>query len=518
MTSAGHHVMLDGASAPPAPAYWGLCFTAEEPNVVVNMAKTGSPPAVTLETSTDGETWTAFDANGGTTPITLAAIGDHVFFRAGTAGNAKMSSGTTAYRSFTLSGKCAASGNCMSLISASDPTVVLTSSNTYAFSSLFRDCTQLTTVPELPSTTVTSNCYRSMFQGCTSLTFAHTLPATGAANNCYRSMFQGCTSLVSSPRLKLLTNWPTVGSYFPYNDIFSGCTSLSSIEVDFLPPLMFRSYYSGLFSGGATGIVRTFESAAEEVMSSLPSGWSVEIASDGYHAGFVISTRYVLTFTPNTDCRVSLDFGATWTDVPQSTPFSIGNRTAAMVEVSSPTILSRNYGSSVFKISSNTSHGQVYLSGDATSLAVRGGGLTSLPSYALYYACYKLVNSSNGISIPIGARFVRIPSVISYSCCSHMFEGCESLVSAPTLPATTLQSYCYERMFDGCTSLSWIDLAATSWGDTFLYHPFRDWVNGVAASGTFRCPTALGTPPDGDNPIERGTDRCPNGWTVVNTD
>lgn len=35
--------------------YRGLTFAAEKPNVVVNMAKSGSPPSVTLEKSTDGK-------------------------------------------------------------------------------------------------------------------------------------------------------------------------------------------------------------------------------------------------------------------------------------------------------------------------------------------------------------------------------------------------------------------------------------------------------------------------------
>ena len=39
-------------------------------------------------------------------------------------------------------------------------------------------------------------------------------------------------------------------------------------------------------------------------------------------------------------------------------------------------------------------------------------------------------------------------------------------------------------------------------------------VYGAAATGTFYCPVALGT----NETIERGTSRCPTGWTVINTD
>ena len=60
---------------------------------------------------------------------------------------------------------------------------------------MFRNCTSLATAPELPVTTLASNCYTSMFYGCTSLTVAPVLPATTLAPSCYLAMFSGCTSL-----------------------------------------------------------------------------------------------------------------------------------------------------------------------------------------------------------------------------------------------------------------------------------------------------------------------------------
>lgn len=37
--------------------------------------------------------------------------------------------------------------------------------------------------------------------------------------------------------------------------------------------------------------------------------------------------------------------------------------------------------------------------------------------------------------------------------CASMFQDCKSLLTAPTLPATTLTQYSYQSMFRGCTSL-----------------------------------------------------------------
>ena len=38
-------------------------------------------------------------------------------------------------------------------------------------------------------------------------------------------------------------------------------------------------------------------------------------------------------------------------------------------------------------------------------------------------------------------------------CYSYMFNGCTSLTTAPSLPATTLADYCYYGMFNSCTKI-----------------------------------------------------------------
>lgn len=43
---------------------------------------------------------------------------------------------------------------------------------------------------------------------------------------------------------------------------------------------------------------------------------------------------------------------------------------------------------------------------------------------------------------------------LATTCYNHMFKGCTSLTSAPALPATTLADWCYSHMFEDCTSLT----------------------------------------------------------------
>lgn len=88
-----------------------LCFTAEQANSTVRLDKVGSPNTISLETSTDGSTWTDYswtDSTGDT--VTLASVGDKVYIRAKTE-NQTIGSSASYYYTFVMTGKIAASGN-----------------------------------------------------------------------------------------------------------------------------------------------------------------------------------------------------------------------------------------------------------------------------------------------------------------------------------------------------------------------------------------------------------------------
>ena len=67
--------------------------------------------------------------------------------------------------------------------------------NKARFYKLFMKCSELTSAPELPATTLAEGCYCDMFNGCTNLTSAPELPATTLAADCYSHMFEDCTKL-----------------------------------------------------------------------------------------------------------------------------------------------------------------------------------------------------------------------------------------------------------------------------------------------------------------------------------
>ena len=91
------------------------------------------------------------------------------------------------------------------------------------FCNLFKNCTALTSAPDLPATTLASSCYGAMFFLCTNLVNAPALPAETLADECYSAMFFRCTNLVKAPALPAETLEKSC-----YNAMFNGCISLTS--------------------------------------------------------------------------------------------------------------------------------------------------------------------------------------------------------------------------------------------------------------------------------------------------
>jgi hypothetical protein len=198
-----------------------LTFIAQEPNSTIRIVTIGSPVIEGLQYKTNNdEEWSTYTftmmSKGPT--IELTNVGDYVRFQ-----NTKeqLSTSTSNYVQFKMTGKIAASGNIQSMLNYS------TSCIPYCYYNMFYNCTSLTSAPELPATTLATECYQFMFQGC-SLTTAPELPATNLAAGCYDSMFYRCTNLTVAPTLPATTLATEC-----YQFMFNGCTSLNYIKVGF---------------------------------------------------------------------------------------------------------------------------------------------------------------------------------------------------------------------------------------------------------------------------------------------
>ena len=296
--------MFLGNGSQPVAQYWGFYFEAEEPNCVVNMEKyvvkqtanmpnLGDIQVVSLESSRDGVTWTSFDAanayigNGsvvGTTPITLANVGDRVYFRCPyTSYTDKYNTYYYAYKEnftlkayqyhyFTLTKKAGAHGNIMSLLLDVESNLAFASG--MSLFALFDSCVNLTSAPSLPATTLSVSCYDNLFWGCTGLTAAPELPATTLAESCYRYMFGECTGLTTAPALHATTQVINCYQYMFYN-----CTRLNAISVDFTSWASGTgNWVSGVGNSGTFTCPAALgtQSTISRGVSYCPANWTVQ--------------------------------------------------------------------------------------------------------------------------------------------------------------------------------------------------------------------------------------------------
>ncbi len=139
------------------------------------------------------------------------------------------------------------------------------------YSQMFRDCSGLTTAPELPATTLAQGCYEYMFAGWTALTTAPALPATTLTEGCYAFMFSGCSGLTTAPKelpattlaescyhhmfvnCNSLTTAPalpaTTLAVSCYSHMFEDCTSLTTAPAELPATTLAVSCYKYMFSG-----------------------------------------------------------------------------------------------------------------------------------------------------------------------------------------------------------------------------------------------------------------------------
>lgn len=151
------------------------------------------------------------------------------------------------------------------------PATILASGCYY---SLFQGCSKLINPPELPATEMKQNCYRGLFYGCSSLVNPPQLPATTLATECYRALFARCTSLVNAPKLPATTLADGC-----YKELFFGCTSL--VNPPTLPATTLTTEcYRALFYG-CSKLNNVTVYANDISATNCTSNWLSGVASEG---------------------------------------------------------------------------------------------------------------------------------------------------------------------------------------------------------------------------------------------
>ncbi len=418
----------------------------------VEIKAVGSPDAIYLEYSTDGESWSTYILDA--TKVKLKS-GGFIQFRARNSGNDTFSKDYSNYYHVEFSDGAPSvrvSGNIMSLLSrdlsattmpehafdhlfdscsavtdASDlklPDFVSAS----CYSRMFYNCTELTGAPALPATTLAEYCYSQMFRECKLLTTAPALPAMKLADCCYQSMFYNCSSLTTAPVLKadeLVSNC--------YYEMFNGCTSLE-IAPDLPATKLADCCYQSMFfncSGLKTAPVLN--------ASELKNGC------------------YYDMFSGCTSLKAAPDLPAT-------------------------KLADYCYASMFSGCTSLT-----------TAPVLNASELKEGCYYGMFSACTSLRTAP-----------VLNASELKEGCYYEMFSGCTSLKTAPELPAKILVSCCYYQMFYGCSSLNYVKALFTT--IPVDKDCLTDWLSGVSSEGTFVKSSAASWTKD-----DLG---LPSGWTL----
>ena len=217
-------------------------------------------------------------------------------------GTASGSSAWSKYSTITFTDKTvkvACTGDIRTLLDWRNYSTVNTQNALFCY--LFKDCSVLTSAPDLPATTLAGYCYFKMFEGCTSLTSAPELKATTLADECYFSMFRNCTSLTSAPKLTATElKYYCYGSMFAgctslekapelpattlanncYTFMFSGCTSLTSAPELKATKLVYKCYY-GMFSGCTKLSTVTMLTPSDQITYQCCDTWLDNAGTDG---------------------------------------------------------------------------------------------------------------------------------------------------------------------------------------------------------------------------------------------
>ena len=211
-----------------------LTFTSEG-TTKISLSNAGDNAPV-LYYSTDTSNWTQWDYGELTftqgNPIYICGDNPEGF-----------SHSMSSFSRFSISGdSCSVSGDIMSLLNMNEDVTVIPSEMCFFY--LFEKCTNLTSAPSLPATTLTPNCYMGLFSGCSGLTAMPSLPATSMAASCYSDMFSGCTNLTTAvavlPATTLAKNC--------YSQMFSDCAALTHAPA--LPATtLAQGCYFGMFYG-----------------------------------------------------------------------------------------------------------------------------------------------------------------------------------------------------------------------------------------------------------------------------
>ena len=113
-----------------------------------------------------------------------------------------------------------------------------------------------------------------MFNGCAGLTTVPNLPATTLASSCYESMFNGCAGLVEPPKGWYLPAQTT--DEMSCNNMFANCSKLHKMAVSYSGTIT-SDHWTGFLDdvSWAGTFYYSKNQTQENIQSIVPSGWTL---------------------------------------------------------------------------------------------------------------------------------------------------------------------------------------------------------------------------------------------------
>ena len=304
--------------------------------------------------------------------------------------------------------------------------------------------------------------FRGLFEGCKEIVDAKNLiiPITNSYGYDYEYMFKDCSNLIYAPETPIpCKNYAKYAFY----QCFKGCSKLKS------------------------GFRNKFESIGDFCCKEMYSGCSLLEKADTFILSGIGKNSMEECFKGCSSLQmISVDIND---DLKEASMKSCFEGCSSL-----DPIISFGVGVMYNGININS------LNIDNESLYRCFKGCSSLSSFeklnmveAKERCCYEMFYGCSSLERMTGIGFTKGKANAKYSMYG-MFEGCSSLINAPELKISDLNSLTgiYERMFYGCSSLKYIkalfltDPMLQYEGQEAVYWPYtRNWVYGVADNGTF---------------------------------
>ena len=195
-----------------AECYPYVTFTAKDPQTF-KMTEYNAYKISGLEYSVGGNEWATLEAGTG---VSFGGTEGDLRLRGKNVNGTASSTSDCSNITFTNPDvNVACTGDIRTLLNWKNYRTVDTQNARFFY--LFRECSVLTSAPELPATTLADGCYYGMFAVCTSLTSAPKLPAETLADGCYSGMFSDCTKLSNVTMLAPSDQINSCCNYWLYN-------------------------------------------------------------------------------------------------------------------------------------------------------------------------------------------------------------------------------------------------------------------------------------------------------------